>query len=248
MSLSVASPLPPVFTGAPGAAAASQVAELQARIRGMQRTRIDSHGLPTAPGIAQLLPGGVLRAGAAYSVHESTSLALALLAGPSAAGAWCGVVGLPALGVEAAAAAGIDLDRLVLVPEPGQQWLQVTAALADVVTVVLARPPASLSAAEVARLGSRLRQRGSTLIALGEWPQSEATLRVSDDRWMGLGDGHGYLAARRVTVSVTGRTLTGKPRRKQLWLPDTEQVIRSAGLAGVPVPVNPERYDKAAVS
>jgi hypothetical protein len=64
---------------------------------------------------------------------------------------------------------------------------------------------------------------------------------------MGLGDGHGYLAARRVTVSVTGRTLTGKPRRKQLWLPDTEQVIRSAGLAGVPA-VRPERYDEAAVS
>ena len=251
MSLSVAAPRPPVMTGAPASVpagtAASQVAELQSRIRGMQRTRIDSHGLPTSPGIAELLPGGVLRAGAAYSVHSSTSLALALLAGPSAAGAWCGVVGMPSLGVEAAAAAGVDLDRLVLVPEPGEQWLQVTAALADVVTVVLARPPASLSAAEVARLGSRLRQRGSTLVALGDWPQSEATLRVSDDRWMGLGDGHGYLAARRVTVSVTGRTLTGKPRRKQLWLPDTEQSIRPAGLAGVPAAL-PERYDEAAVS
>ena len=188
----------------------------------MQRTRIDSHGLPTSPGIAEVLPGGVLRAGVAYSVHQSTSLALALLA------------------------AGVDLDRLVLVPETREQWLQVTAALADVVAVVLARPPASLSAAEVSRLGSRLRQRGSTLVALGDWPQSEATLRVADDRWMGLGDGHGYLAARRVTVAVTGRTLSGKPRRKQLWLPDTEQVIRPAGLAGVPA--RPERSDEAAVS
>ncbi|MET0843130.1 MAG: hypothetical protein ABWY23_04735, partial [Mycetocola sp.] len=68
MSLSVAPARPPVLAGVP-ATAASQVAELQARIRGMQRTRIDSHGLPTSPGIAELLPGGVLRAGAAYSVH-----------------------------------------------------------------------------------------------------------------------------------------------------------------------------------
>ena len=246
MTLSAAPARPPVFAGT-SAAAASQVAELQARIRGMQRIRIDSHGLPTSPGVAELLPGGVLRAGAAYSVHSSTSLALALLAGPSAAGAWCGVVGMPSLGVEAAAASGIDLDRLVLVPDPGAQWLQVTAALADVVTVVLARPPSSLTSAEVARLGSRLRQRGSTLIALGDWPQSEATLRVAEDRWMGLGSGHGYLAARQVTVSVTGRTLTGKPRRKQLWLPDAEQSIRPAGLAGVPS-VLLDRYDEAAVS
>lgn len=249
MSLAVAPSRPPAFAEGPSAVA-SQVAELQARIRGMQTTRIDSHGLPTSPGVAELLPGGVLRAGATYSVLGSTTLALALLAGPSAAGAWCGVVGVPSLGVEAAAAAGIDLDRLVLVPQPGDQWLQVTAALADVVTVVLARPPASVSAAEVSRLSSRLRQRGSTLIALGEWPQSEATLRVTDDRWMGLGDGHGYLAARRVTVAVTGRTLAGKPRRKQMWLPDVEQSIRSAGLAGVPsirpVPVRPVHREAAA--
>ena len=246
MSLAIAPPRTPAFAAAP-AAVASQVAELQARIRGMQTTRIDSHGLPTSPGVAELLPGGVLRAGAAYSVLESTTLALALLAGPSAAGAWCGVVGVPSLGVEAAAAAGIDLNRLVLVPEPGDQWLQVTAALADVVTVVLTRPPASVSPAEVSRLGSRLRQRGSTLVTLGDWPQSEATLRVTDDRWMGLGDGHGYLAARRVTVAVTGRTLSGKPRRKQMWLPDSEQAIRSAGLAGVPS-VRPMRHDEAAAS
>jgi hypothetical protein len=180
-------------------------------------------------------------------VLDSTTLALALLAGPSAAGAWCGVVGVPTLGIEAAAAAGIDVNRLVLVPEPGDQWLQVTAALADVVTVVLTSPPASVSPAEVSRLGSRLRQRGSTLVTLGDWPQSEATLQVTSDRWMGLGDGHGYLAARRVTVAVTGRTLSGKPRRKQMWLPDSEQTIRSAGLTGVPA-ARPERRDDVAAS
>jgi len=41
------------------------------------------------------------------------------------------VVGVPEFGVEAASSFGIDLERLVLVPNPGDQWLAVTAAIAD---------------------------------------------------------------------------------------------------------------------
>ena len=62
--------------------------------------------------------------GGSYTV-DSASLALALLAGPSAAGGWCGVVGVGDFGVEAAQALGVDLDRTVLVPDPGDQWLEV---------------------------------------------------------------------------------------------------------------------------
>ncbi|WKK71268.1 hypothetical protein Q0F99_17650 [Rathayibacter oskolensis] len=65
------------------------------------------------------------------------SLAMGLLAGPSAEGAWCGVVGVPEFGAEAAAGIGIDLERLVLEPSPAEHWLTVTAALVDVLTVIL---------------------------------------------------------------------------------------------------------------
>jgi hypothetical protein len=105
----------------------------------MQRNRIDTRALPTHPALSGLLPGGALAAGSAYAVAGSTTLALALLQGPSAAGAWCAVVGMPDLGTEAAAGLGVDLDRLVLVPRPGEQWLAVVAALVDVVSVVLVR-------------------------------------------------------------------------------------------------------------
>ena len=57
------------------------------------------------------------------------TLALALMAGPSRAGSWCAVVGVTDFGVEAASALGVDLARTVVVPEPGEQWLEVTAAL-----------------------------------------------------------------------------------------------------------------------
>ena len=165
------------------------VDELQARIRSMQATTIDTRTIPTHPAIARLLPGGGLKEGATYSVDNSATLLMTLLAGPSAAGSWCGVIGVPEFGVEAAQRFGIDLERLVLVPHPGQQWLAVTAAIADVLAVVVTRPPQRTNDSSVARLSARLRQRGATLIVLGPWPQSEAMLSLSDSAWSGIGQG-----------------------------------------------------------
>lgn len=209
------------------------VEQLRARIRRMQGTRLDTRDLPTHPAIASLLPGGGLKQGAAYSVQQSATLLMALLAGPSAAGSWCGVVGVPEFGVEAAQSYGIDLDRLVLVPHPGDQWLGVTAAIADVLTVVVTRPPRHASDGTVARLAARLRQRGSTLIVLGSWPQTEAMLSISRSSWNGIGDGFGYLASREVTVTVTSRT-SSRPRSVDLVLPDDLREQRRPALAPFP--------------
>ncbi|MET0725860.1 MAG: hypothetical protein ABWY36_05880 [Leifsonia sp.] len=208
--------------------AAARVAELQARIRGMQATRLETAALPTSEAMAAVLPGGALRQGGAYSVAGSLTLAMALLAGPSASGAWCGVVGVPDFGAEAAARFGIDLERLVLVPDPGEHWLTATAALVDVLTVVVLRPPARAGDADVARLSARLRQRGAALVVLGAWPQSDATLSIAGSTWSGLGAGHGHLAAREVTVTATGRLGYDRPRSVRLWLPDGRQAFRIA--------------------
>ncbi|MGH9177562.1 MAG: hypothetical protein ACRD0N_03275, partial [Acidimicrobiales bacterium] len=58
--------------------------------------------LPVHPALAGLLPGGGLRRGSTVAVAGSTSLALALVAGPSGAGSWCAAVGVPSLGLVAA--------------------------------------------------------------------------------------------------------------------------------------------------
>ncbi|NBH10575.1 hypothetical protein GTY80_45970, partial [Amycolatopsis sp. SID8362] len=68
--------------------------------------------------------------------HGSTSLLLALLAPATAAGSWAAVVGLPSLGLAAAAEHGADLSRLALVPRPGAEFPAVVAALLDGVDVV----------------------------------------------------------------------------------------------------------------
>ena len=203
--------------------ALARVPELRERIRQMQATKLDTRSLPTHPVIGRLLPGGALKEGATYSIDRSLTLLMLLLAAPSAAGAWCGVVGVPEFGVEAAAGFGVDLERLVLVPEPGDQWLATTAAIADALGVIVIRPPKRASDASVARLSARLRKRGATLLVLGSgshstWPQSEAMLSITESAWTGIGDGHGHLQAREATITVTSK-VGGRPRSARIRLP-----------------------------
>lgn len=216
-----------------GASASETVRELQARIGRMQATKLDTRRVPTHPALADLLPDGALKEGASYSVDRSMSLLMVLLAGPSAAGSWCGVVGVPEFGIEAAVAQGIALERLALVPHPGEHWLTIVSALSDVLSVVAVRPPKRVGDAAVSRLSARIRQRGSTLLVLGEWPQSEAVLSLSESRWSGIGTGHGYLTARQATVTVSARGR--RPRSGRLWLPDPQQRFRSIEASELPV-------------
>jgi hypothetical protein len=208
-------------------AAAPTLDELRARVDQMQG-RPAAQPVATHPAFAGLLQ---LQAGSSYSV-DSMSLATALMAGPSVDGAWCGVVGCAELGLEAAASAGVELRRTILVPDPGEAWLEVTAALIDVLGVVVLRPSAQISAKDVSRIGARLRQRGGVLIVHGHWPHSEAQLTMRDVRWVGVGPGHGHLQARQVTVEVQRGTAPARARR--LWLPDASQAIRRVD--DIPVP------------
>lgn len=200
-------------------AAAPTLSELRARVDQMQG-RPAAQPVATHPAFAGLLQ---LQAGSSYSV-DSMSLAMALMAGPSADGAWCGVVGTAELGLEAAAAAGVELQRTILVPDPGEAWLEVVAALVDVLGVVVLRAPAHVAAKDVSRMSARLRQRGGILIAYGDWPRSEARLSLREIEWSGVGRGHGHLQTRQVTVEV--QRGTAPARRRRLWMPDASQTIR----------------------
>lgn len=188
---------------------APDLAVLRARIQ-----RLEGAGAPgdvTGFGVPEPLrsafPTG-LRAGATYAATGSLTLALVLLAEACSQGAWSAVVGLPGLGLEVASRLGLDLERTLLVPAPGEQWATVVAALAEIVPVVLARP-VRLAPTEASRLGARLRERGCTLLLTGAAPEAlgaQATLHASSAGWRGLGDGHGCLLQRRLAVEVTQRT------------------------------------------
>ncbi|MGC5223731.1 hypothetical protein ACPW96_14225 [Micromonospora sp. DT81.3] len=200
------------------------VLRLRAQLERAQGRRLDAPVLPAHPALASLLPGGGLRTGAAYSLSSSASLLLALLAPPSQAGSWCGVVGMPNFGAEAAESMGVELPRLVLIPDPGDRWLAVTATIAEVLPVVAVRPPRRAADAEVSRLAARLRDRGTVLLVQGPWPQAEASIGIEESQWSGLGPGHGYLAGREVTVTVTSRR-TPVARRGRVMLPGADGAV-----------------------
>lgn len=216
-----------------GTDAAAEVRRLRAQLERVQGRRLDAPLLPTPPALAELLPGGGLRAGAAYSLAPSSALLLSLFARPTASGAWCAAVGMPELGAEAAAGLGVVLDRLVLVPDPGPRWLAVAATLAEVMTIVAVRPRGRVSDADASRLQARLRDRGAALLVQGPWPQAEAAIEIAEPRWRGLGHGHGYLAGREVTMTVHSRR-SPVPRRARMLLPDQAGSLAAAPGTAVP--------------
>ncbi|WP_241153694.1 hypothetical protein [Nocardioides pantholopis] len=206
------------------AAAADEIRALRERMHrmtdGVPRMPLDTH--PALSGVVQLRTGG------AYEV-DSTALALALMAGPSRAGAWCAVVGVPDLGAEAAAEVGVELGRTVLVPEPGDLWLEATAALVDVAQVVVVRPPGRVAEHLAEKLGARLRKRGAVLVACGPWPRAEVRLSATESRWTGVGRGEGALRARRLVVEA--RRGAAPARRTSLWFPALDAPLRRAETA-----------------
>ncbi|KQM83459.1 hypothetical protein [Agromyces sp. Leaf222] len=216
---------------------AERVEELQARIRGMQGTRLDTKAVPTHPAFADVLPGGTLREGTIVQVEGSMTLLMALLAGPSAGGRWAAIIGMPEFGVEAASRFGISLERLALVPDPGDQWLAVAAALADVIPIVAVRPNGRVSPAEASRLQARLRQRGATLLVAGAWPGSDARLGLGASEWHGIERGHGHLVDREVIVNVAGRGEFVRRAGSRMQLPGRS--LEFAQVSSLPVPTVP---------
>jgi hypothetical protein len=164
-----------------------------------------------------LLPDGGLRRGSTVSVVGSTSLALQLVATSSAAGSWVAAVGIPSLGAVAASEAGVVLERLALVPRPGEQWATVVAALLDALDVVLVRPPHRLRHADARKLIARARERGAVLVPLGPWDGADMRLEVASARWHGVGQGDGHLQGCRMEVVATGRRAAARERRAVVW-------------------------------
>ena len=200
--------------------------------------------LPLSPTVAPLLPSG-LRRGSTVVVTSAPSrpqgalsLALALAARAAASGSWCAAVGVPDLGLLAAAELGIDLDRMALVPDvPPAHWVSVVAALIDSVDILLARPPAHLKPGDARRLTTRTRERGVVLIPMlpggsrgGPWAEgADVRLEVTEARWAGPGTGEGHLHGRRIVVTAGGRGAAARERVVGLELPAFEENVAFAG-------------------
>ncbi|NMM16971.1 MAG: hypothetical protein HHJ14_07460 [Cellulomonas sp.] len=190
--------------------------------------------LPVPDALSALLPDG-LRRGSTVAVLGSTSLVLALLAEACGGGAWAAVVGQPTVGLLAAAQAGVDLERLAVVPQPGMEAPTVIAALLDGVDVVLVGPEAILTDGDRRRLVSRARERGSVLLTSGTWPGADVVLTAERGRWSGVGAGDGRLRTCELRVTRTGRGGAGVRQSVELTLP----LVQGVGAVAPAVPAAP---------
>ncbi|WP_245885867.1 hypothetical protein [Xylanimonas oleitrophica] len=175
--------------------------------------------LPVHPRLAGLLPGGALPVGGTVAVQGSTSLLLALLATASADGAWVAFVGAPAVGMLAAADAGMALERVALVPDPGPDAPAVMAALLDGMDVVVAGPRAVLLDGDRRRLAARARERGAVLVPTTSWPGAHVSLDARGGGWWGVDQGAGWLRRRTLEVLRTGRGAAARPVELEVEVP-----------------------------
>lgn len=161
--------------------------------------------LPSVPGggVARHL-GVPLDRGSHIGVAGSTSLLLTLLGETAGAGRWVAIVGMPDLGVVAAGEYGVDLARLVLVPDPGPQVAAVVAALIDGFDVVVIGPRVTLPPGQRRSLLGRARRWRTTLFT-PPWPEVPIRLRARPLSWSGVGAGRGYLRERQISVRLEGR-------------------------------------------
>lgn len=201
----------------------------------------DDRVLPVPDELRSILPDHGLRRGSTVQIKSSvgaTSLAITLLTKPLNSGHWAAVIGLPGFGIEAASNLGVPLKRLALVPQPGADWREVTAALLDSIDLVLLTPPTQCRPGDARKLAARARQRHSVLVicppeqhathALGNrssagssayttWPESaDIDLTITSTDWLGLRSGHGRLRSRTISIAASGRRSAGLTRRANL--------------------------------
>jgi hypothetical protein len=208
---------------------AARRADLRAIAGRAQSTTVlaSQRNRPVAGPFAALFPQG-LRPGTSVAVRaarpslEPAAMrnAITLAAGVVPNDGWVAAVGVPSLGVLAAAEAGIALERLVFFAAPAAVWGTVAIAAVDAFDVVVLSVPPRPRAAEIRRLSGRTRERGNTVIAMGPGVAAwggEARLVTSAVAWDGLGDGHGTLQSCRVSIELDGRGAV-RPRQVDLVL------------------------------
>lgn len=179
--------------------------------------------LPVTSDISALLPHGGLATVTAITASRrgATSLLWRLLAGPTTAGAWCALVGMPRLYPLAATAAGVDLGRIALV-DPGTLVAEAAGTLTEGVAAVVV-PSEGLTPAQTRRLTARARRSGTAIV----WWETrlvagaDARLDVARAHWKGLREnagrrwGAGRLDA--CELEVAARWRSGGTRRARIW-------------------------------
>jgi len=185
--------------------------------------------------LAPLFPWKGLQRGWSVGVSGggAWSLTAAMLAPSLGEEGWLAVVGAPLINLVAAAEMGLRMDRVLIVDTPpAGQWGTVIASLLEAVQAVVIQPATRIGGRDARRIGARLREQRGTLVHLNSgttWPSSlDMSLTCATQEWQGIGEGHGYLRYRRMTVGAVGRRSAAQPRSVSLWMPGPEGPLTAA--------------------
>ena len=211
--------------------------------------------VPVLPALSGLVSGqasgGALVRGRVVRVDgvAASSLALALVAGPSAAGCVDGGGRLcPTWAWPRRPRPGWPWSGWPWwpsrPPSSGPRWWPPSSARS---TWWWSVPAHRVRAGDARRLAARARERGTILVHLaangpragagsGAAGAIEADLRLTgvEAHWQGLGHGHGHLQARRLVVEATGRRRAARPHRQELWLPDARGAVTAVTTPSAP--------------
>lgn len=166
------------------------------------------HGvLPGPQWLMECTQGVGLPRAMVTSVADCAAVHADLLATVTASGACAAIVGYPQLALAAVDAAGGDLSRLVVVPDPQPHATAVVGTLIQGLDMVLYRVSEHISATGVRLLNTRVHKSHCALAITGQkWPSPQLTIEAQMTGVVGLGRGAGRIRGLEISGRVWGKT------------------------------------------
>ena len=198
---------------------------------------------PVPAWLAEHLPGGGVARGQATQISDCPAVLVDVLAHLTAQGMCVAVVDYPRLAIAAVAAAGGDVERLVLVPDSTPHTAAVLGTLVEGMDVVLFAAGGQLGkqggggavsstvAPTFARpVEARLRKSECALLVCGKaWPQARMHVELQVCGVLGLSRGSGRIRAVEVAGRVWGKAQPPSAVRATIG---AEDVIGAESVAG----------------
>lgn len=145
--------------------------------------------------------GGVPRAGVT-AMADCPAVHVDMLAAVTRDGGCVAVVGYPRLAVAAVEAAGGDLERMIVVPDPAPHAMAVLGTLVEGLDMVLFAPASPVTPTFARPVEARLHKSACALLVTGHaWPRARLNIDVAVTGVVGLGRGSGRIRG----VEIEGR-------------------------------------------
>ena len=146
---------------------------------------------------AEILPMGGLLRGELVDMADSAMVVAQLIAHISGNGSFVAVVGWPSLSLAGVKESGGDLRKIIVIPNPQDQALNIVTMLAEGVDLVVYRHAGqSLTPSQARPLLAKLRAGRAAVLAVGlDMPTHVVRLAATVSGFRGIGNGSGRIYA-----------------------------------------------------